>query len=93
MAVRNKRTVTTNWQNGVTKGFVSTVIPARKGPRPKTIVGPLHIQGSGDGDPIYLSQLVADVLTWPHIEPRTTHGGYENIIPIRLEETATAADS
>jgi hypothetical protein len=46
----------------------SAGLPARKGQRPKTIRGPLHIQCNGYGDPRYVNQLVDQVLTWPHIE-------------------------
>jgi hypothetical protein len=42
--------------------------PVRKGPRPKTLIGPMHIQCDGYGDARHLNQLVKDVLTWPHIE-------------------------
>ena len=72
--------------------FASSDLPARKGSRPKTIVGPLHIQCNGHGDPKYLTQLVEDVLTWPHIEPMPPLVSPPDIIPIRLEEVATTSD-
>src|SRR5258707_15870344 len=43
-------------------------LPTRRGQRPKTVRGPLHIQCSGHGDLKYLNQLVDEVLTWPYIE-------------------------
>ena len=77
----------------ITEGvFGSNAIPERKGSRPKTLVGPLHIQCNGHGDPKYLKRLVDDVLTWPHIEPRRSFVSPPNTIPIRLEEVATSGD-
>jgi hypothetical protein len=73
--------------------LASNALPARKGSRPKTIVGPLHIQCNGYGDPKYLNQLVDDVLTWPHIESTPTFVSPPDTIPIRLEEIATTSDS
>ena len=73
--------------------LASNALPARKGSRPKTIVGPLHIQCNGYGDPKYLNQLVDDVLTWPHVEPTATFVSPPDTIPIRLEEIATSSDS
>jgi hypothetical protein len=66
--------------------------PLRRGSRPKTMPGPLHIQCSGHGDPQYLEQLVADVLSWPHIEPAPSLGDSRKTIPIRLEEMAATSD-
>ena len=40
----------------------SAGLPARKGQRPQTIRGPLHIQCNGHGDSKYLNQLVGQVL-------------------------------
>jgi hypothetical protein len=46
----------------------SAGLPARKGQRPQTIRGPLHIQCNGHGDLKYVNQLVDQVITWPHVE-------------------------
>jgi hypothetical protein len=78
----------------ITEGpFAPNAIPSRKGSRPKTMVGPLHIQCNGHGDPKYLKQLVRDVLTWPYIEPTPSFVSLPDTIPIRLEEVATSSDS
>ena len=77
----------------VAGSFASNALPVRKGARPKTIIGPLHIQCNGHGDPKYLKQLVDDVLTWPHVEPRPSSVSPTNTIPIRLEEAAASSDS
>jgi hypothetical protein len=68
-------------------------LPLRKGSRPKTVAGPLHIQCSGHGDPKYLEKLVADVLSWPYIEPTPSLGDSRKTIAIRLEEMAATSDS
>jgi hypothetical protein len=73
--------------------FASNAIPARKGSRPKTVMGPLHIQCTGHGDPKYLKRLVDDVVTWPHVEPMPSFVSPPDTIPIRLEEVATSSDS
>ena len=69
--------------------IISDGIPARKGQRPQTIRGPLHIQCNGYGDSIYLSQLVDEVLTWPHVESTPTSVSRPDTIPIRLSEIAS----
>jgi hypothetical protein len=43
-------------------------IPKRKGTRPTTICGPLHIQCDGSGDAKYLRKVVSEVLSWPDVE-------------------------
>jgi len=60
-------------------------LPVRKGPRPKTLRGPLHIQCGGHGERKYLNQLVKDVLTWPHIERTPDATKFASLIPIRFE--------
>ncbi len=67
-------------------------LPARRGPRPKTIRGPLHIQCNEHGDPRYLNELVDEVRTWPHIESAAPVSNRPNTIPIRLMEKATSSD-
>jgi len=67
----------------------SDSLPARKGPRPQTIRGPLHIQCNGHGNSIYVSQLVDEVLTWPHIETAPSSVRHLDTILIRLFEIAT----
>ena len=66
----------------------SADLPARKGPRPQTIRGPLHIQCNGYGDSRYVNQLVDQVLTWPHIESSAPPVSPPDTIRIRLAEIA-----
>jgi hypothetical protein len=63
-------------------------LPKRKGPRPKTLRGPLHIQCRGHGDLRYLSLLVEEVLAWPYIEPPPVNPS--RAIRIRLKDSAIA---
>jgi hypothetical protein len=68
-------------------------LPARKGSRPKTLCGPLHIQCGGHGDHKYVNQLVKDVLSWPLIETVPNSQDPTASIPIRFEEGAATLDS
>ena len=70
----------------------SDALPTRRGQRPKTIRGPLHIQCNGHGDLKYLNQLVDEVLTWPYIEAAEPFVSRSNTIPIRLTEVAASSD-
>jgi hypothetical protein len=69
-------------ENITEEPFVLNAIPGRKGSRPKTLVGPLHIQCDGHGDLKYLKQLLHDVLTWPHVEPTPSSVSLPGTIPI-----------
>jgi len=68
-------------------------LPARKGSRPKTLRGPLHIQCSGHGDREYIDQLVRDVLSWPHVEALADSSNPPTAIPFRFQENAATLDS
>jgi hypothetical protein len=68
-------------------------LPAREGPRPKTLRGPLHIQVSGHGDRKYVDQLITDVLSWPHIETLSHRHNPTGAIPVRFEKAAATIDS
>jgi len=80
-------------ENVVGETFASNAIPIRKGLRPRTLSGPLHIQCTGHGDRKYLEQLLAHVLSWPHIEALPTIAGRPDTIPIRIENEAAVNDS
>ena len=68
-------------------------LPTRKGSRPKTMLGPLHIQCGGHGDRKYVNQLVKDVLSWPLIETVPNSQDSTATIPIRFEPAAVTLDS
>jgi hypothetical protein len=76
-----------------TRRFASAGLPAREGERPKTIIGPLHVQCNGHGDPKYLKQLLNDVLSWPYIEPMPRVPHHLDKVSVRLQEIAAADDS
>ncbi|MBV8274465.1 MAG: hypothetical protein JO170_04270 [Verrucomicrobia bacterium] len=68
-------------------------LPARKGLRPKTLPGPLHVQCSGHGHRKYLDQLVRDVLCWPHVEALPDSSNPPTTIQIRFQENVATLDS
>ena len=70
----------------------STGLPERRGAKPRTLRGPLHIQCNGHGDPRYLNQLIDEVLTWPQIESAPSLGDRQKTVSIRLKEAAAAGD-
>jgi Biotin-lipoyl like len=76
-----------------TTRLASEAIPVRKGTRPKTIIGPLHVQYNGHGDPKYLKLLLNDILSWPYIEPTPTDPNHLDKVSIRLQEIAATNDS
>jgi hypothetical protein len=76
-----------------TRPFACDGLPVRRGGRPKTIVGALHAQCNGHGDPKYLNQLLNDVLSWPHIQPTATPANHLDKVSIRLKEIAATDDS
>jgi hypothetical protein len=76
-----------------TRRFASKALPVRNGVRPRTIIGPLHVQCDGHGDPKYLKQLLNDVLSWPHIESTLTSPNQLDKVSIRLQEIAATNDS
>ena len=61
-------------------------IPTRKGRRPSTICGPLHIQCGGSEDIKYLRELITEVLTWPRVESTPLMASSPDLISIHLEE-------
>jgi hypothetical protein len=75
------------------RSIESAGLPARRGQRPQTIRGPLHIQCNGHGDSRYVNQLVEQVLTWPHIESSPPPVSPPQTIRIRLAEMAAPDES
>jgi hypothetical protein len=68
-------------------------IPARKGTRPRTICGPIHIQCDGSEDTKYLRTLFSEVLIWPHVESTPPIVSYPDLISIHLKRTQDANSS
>ncbi len=72
--------------------LASEGLAVRRGRRPKTIVGPLHIQCNDHGERSYLNQLLNDVLSWPYIEPTSKSLKHVDRVSIRLQEIAATDD-
>jgi hypothetical protein len=68
-------------------------IPIRKGTRPKTIRGPLHIQCDGSGDGGRFRELIAQVLRWPHVEGAPSLASSPDFISIHRKRGRSANDS
>lgn len=68
-------------------------IPRRKGIRPKTIRGPLHIQCDGCGDARHFRELIAEVLNWPNVECIPSLASYPDFISINLQQGRSSCDS
>jgi hypothetical protein len=72
--------------------LASEGLAVRRGRRPKTIIGPLHIQCNDHGERKYLDQLINDVLSWPYIEPMSKSLNHLDRVSIRLQEIAATDD-
>ena len=70
------------------ESFTFQDLPRRKGLRPATLRGPLHIQCNGHGHPQYLDELTTAALSWPYVETEVPDSRSSNIIPLRLQENA-----
>ena len=68
-------------------------IPVRKGKRPITIRGPLHVQCSDNSDDILLRKLVAEVAAWPGVEASPWPVGTGELVSLRVEENRASDDS
>src|SRR5262249_53194200 len=68
-------------------------IPIRKGSRPSSIWGPLHIQCSGRGDTKYVRGLTNEFLTWPHVESTPPVVSSPDLISIHLKQARGAPRS
>jgi hypothetical protein len=72
----------------------SPTLPIRKGKRPATIRGPLHVQCSNHGDKRLLRRLVEEVVAWPGIEPNPLPVASADLVSIRVgEDVATGEPS
>ena len=60
-------------------------IPKRKGTRPPTIRGPLHLQCGDSGDAKYLRKLITEILSWPDVESTPPIGRSPDLISIHLK--------
>jgi hypothetical protein len=61
-------------------------LPTRRGKRPITIRGPLHVQCGGHGDEGVLRQVVQQVIAWPGIEAGPLPIGIADLVSLKLAE-------
>lgn len=64
--------------------------PVRKGRRPVTIRGPLHIQRDDNGDEGLLRELIDEVAAWPGVEAFPLPIGSSDLVSLRLDKKLAA---
>jgi hypothetical protein len=68
-------------------------LPIRKGKRPITVRGPLHVQCSDNNDNRILRELVEEVAAWPSIEATDSPVGSGDLVSLRIAEDLASNDS
>ncbi|MBV8377826.1 MAG: hypothetical protein JO279_12580, partial [Verrucomicrobia bacterium] len=68
-------------------------LPVRKGKRPITIRGPLHVQCSDNNDDALLREVVAEVAAWLGIEVSPLPIGTGELASLRIDEYLASDDS
>jgi hypothetical protein len=71
---------------------ISPSLHNRRGKRPITIRGPLHVQCGDYGDDMALRHLLDEVIAWPHIEADPLPIGSANLLSLKVGEEAATAD-
>jgi hypothetical protein len=71
---------------------ISPSLHNRRGKRPITIRGPLHVQCGDYGDDIALRHLLDEVIAWPHIEAGPLPIGSVNLLSLKIGEEVATAD-
>ena len=64
--------------------------PIRRGLRPTTIHGPLHVQVDDHGDDGLLRDLIEEVAVWPGVEARALPIGNSDLVSLRLDKELAA---
>jgi hypothetical protein len=67
-------------------------LPIRRGKRPVTIRGPLHLQCNNHGDKRLLRQFVEEVVAWPGIEAKPLPVASADLVSIRVSEDVANDD-
>ena len=67
-------------------------LPTRRGKRPITIRGPLHVQCGGHGNEGVLRQLVQQVIAWPDIEAEPLPIDAADLVSLKLAEDFATDD-
>jgi hypothetical protein len=71
---------------------ISPSLPNRRGKRPVTIRGPLHVQCGDYGDDIALRHLVGEVIAWPNIEAGPLPVGSADLVSFQVGEGVAIGD-
>jgi hypothetical protein len=71
---------------------ISPSLPNRRGKRPVTIRGPLHVQCGNHGDDRELHHLVDEVIAWPDIEAGPLPVGSAGLVSLKVGEEVATAD-
>jgi hypothetical protein len=71
---------------------VSPSLPNRRGKRPVTIRGPLHVQCGDYGDDIALRRLVDEVITWPNVDAGPLPVGSADLVSLQVGEEVATGD-
>jgi hypothetical protein len=71
---------------------ISASLAKRRGTRPATIRGPLHVQCSENLDDRELRHLVKEVIAWPHVEAGPLPVGTANLLSLRVDEDVATGD-
>jgi hypothetical protein len=72
---------------------VSASLPQRRGRRPITIRGPIHVQCGDHGEHLRLLPIIEEVIGWPHVEPSPLPVGSGNLLSLQLSKDAPIEDS
>ena len=72
---------------------ISPSLPNRRGKRPVTIRGPLHVQCGDYGDQIALRQLVDEVIKWPDIKAGPLPVGSADLVSFQVGEDVATGDA
>jgi hypothetical protein len=68
-------------------------LPIRKGKRPITVRGPLHVQCSDNSDETLLAGLVEEVVAWAGVEASPWPIGSSEVVSLRIAEDMASNDS
>jgi hypothetical protein len=82
------------YSRGIVKNLVADPrsLPIRKGRRPLTVRGPLHVQCSDNSDHTVLRELVEEVAAWPGIEASPLPVGGGGLVSFRVNEGLASDD-
>ena len=71
---------------------VSASLPKRRGKRPVTIRGPLHVQCGDQGDDRRLHHLIDKVTAWPNVEAGPLPVGSGDLVSLQVGEDVATGD-